>query len=161
MSKRLEIEKYGLASYDDYLCLRPPRLLIASLIFLCRGVLLFALVNVTGGVPAALADVMDRDTLWHGCLAALPAALVLYALTARIPGAPSFVRWAWRHGRGLMAASALSYLALAAAQLGTDPRRWLGSSLLAKALIATELAIIGYVSLSGRVRQTFLDFPSA
>jgi hypothetical protein len=159
MSKRLEIEKYGLHSYDDYLCLRPSRLLIASLIFLCRGLLLFALFGVSGGVPAALNDIFDAETLWRGCVAAAPAALVLYALTARAPGAPAFVRWAWRHGRALLALSALSYIALAVAQFGFDPRRWLNGSLVVKAMVTAELLIIGYVLLSSRLRQTFLDFP--
>jgi hypothetical protein len=161
MSKRMEIEKYGLHSYDDFLCLRPSRLLIASLIFLSRGLLLFALFGVSGGVPAALNGIVDAETLWRGCLAAAPAVLVLYALTARAPSAPALARWGWRHGRALMALSAVSYVALAVAQFGLDPRRWLNSSLAVKALLIVELGIIGYVLLSSRVRQTFLDFPSA
>jgi hypothetical protein len=162
MNKRLEIEKYGVHSYDDFLCLRPPGLLIASLLFLCRGLLVFALFGLSGGVPGALQGIVDSETLWRGCLAAAPAVLVLYALFARVPTAPAFVRWIWRHGRGLMLLAALSYIALAAAQLGTDPRRWLGSgSLVAKVVVLAELGMIGYVLLSFRVRQTFLDFPTA
>ena len=161
MSKRLEIEKYGVDSYDDYLCLRPSSLLIACMVFLCRGLLVFAMFGLSGGVPVALSDRVDAETLWHGCVAAAPAALVLYALTARAPGAPTFVRWSWRHGRGLMALSALSYVGLTVAQLGPDPRRWLGGPLAVKALVLAELGVIGYVLLSSRVRQTFLEFPAA
>lgn len=161
MSKRLEIEKYGLDSYDDYLCLRPSWLLIVCTVFLCRGVLLFAAFGLSGGVPAALNEVVDAETLWQGCVAALPAVLVLYALTARAPGATRFVRFSWRHGRILLSLTALAYLALTALQLGTDPRRWLFSSPVTKALVVVELAILGYVLLSARVRQTFLEFPVA
>jgi hypothetical protein len=161
MSKRLEIEKYGLHSYDDHLCLRPSRPLIACLIFLCRGVIVVALLALSGGFEGPLSGVVDVDTLWSGCLAAAPAVVLLYALGARQPTARAFVRWIWRHGRGLMWLSAVSYVALAVAQLGTDPRRWLSSSPSAKALILAELAIIAYAFLSSRVRQTFLDFPSA
>jgi hypothetical protein len=162
MNKRVEIEKYGLHSYDDFLCLRPPWLLIACSIFLCRGLVLFAGFGIAGGVPAALNDLVDGDALYLGGLAAAPAVLVVYAMTARAPAAPAFVRWSWRHGRALMSVSALAYIALAAAQLGIDPRRWLGSgSALAKAMVLAELGIIGYVLLSSRVRQAFLDFPSA
>lgn len=160
MSKRLEIEKYGLHNYDDFLCLRPSRALIASLIFLCRGLIAYVLVAIAKGAPAGLADILGTETLRSGCLAAAPAVLVLYALGARVPTAPAFVRWIWRHGRALMSLSALAYVALAAAQLGTDPRRWLGGPLAAKALVAAELALVGYVLLSSRVRQAFLDFPS-
>jgi hypothetical protein len=160
MSKRLEIEKYGLHNYDDFLCLRPSRALIASLVFLCRGLIAYALVGIAKGAPAGLNDVLGTDTLRSGCLAAAPAVLVLYALGARVPTAPAFVRWIWRHGRALMLLSALAYVALAVAQLGNDPRRWVGGPLAGKALIVAELAVIAYVSLSSRVRQAFLDFPS-
>ena len=161
MSKRLEIEKYGLDSYDDYFCLRPSWPLVLCTIFLCRGLLLFALFGLSGGVPAALNGVVAAETLWRGCIAALPAALVLYAMTARTAGAPAFVRFSWRNGRLLLALSALGYVGLTVAQLGVDPRRWLFSPLATKALVATELAIFGYVLLSARVRQTFLEFPAA
>jgi hypothetical protein len=127
MNKRVEIEKYGLHSYDDFLCLRPPPLLIACLILLCRGLVLFVGFGVAGGVPAALNDLVDGDALYLGCLAAAPAALVLYAMAARAPTAAAFVRWSWRQGRALMSVSALAYISLAAAQFGIDPRRWLGS----------------------------------
>ncbi len=70
MSKRLEIEKYGVDSYDDYLCLRPSWTLIACVIFLCRGLLVFALFGLSGGVPAAFSDIVDAETLWQGCVAA-------------------------------------------------------------------------------------------
>jgi hypothetical protein len=167
MSKRLEIEKYGLHSYDDFLALRPPRLLIACLIFLCRDLVVVGLFGVSklfgasGGIPPLLNDIVDPETLRSGCLAAVPAALVLYALVARVPTARAFVRWTWAHGRGLMSLSALSSVAVAVAQYGSDPRGWLNSPLAVKAIVLAELAIVGYVFLSSRVRQTFLDFPSA
>jgi hypothetical protein len=98
--------------------------------------------------------------LWRGCVAAIPAALVLYSMTARNPGAPRFVRFSWRNGRLLLALAALSYVGLAVAQHGVDFRGWLFSPL-AIALVATELAILGYVLASSRVRQTFAEFPAA
>jgi hypothetical protein len=161
MSKRLEIEKYGLHSYDDYLCLRPSWPLIASLLFLCRGVAAYALVGISGGVPAGLNGIIDSGALWSGCLAAAPAAALLYALTARVPAAPAFVRRLWRHGRSLIALSVVSYVAIAATQYGADPRRWLGSPLAVKAVTLADIGILAYVFLSSRVRQSFLDFPVA
>lgn len=161
MTKRLDIEKYGLHSYDDYLCLRPSWLLIASLIFLCRGLAAYALVGVSGGVPAGLNSLVDTDTLWSGVLAAAPAAMVLYAFTSRVPTAPKFVRWIWTHGRAFVALSVASYIAIAAVQYGADLRRWLASPLEVKAMAVVEVAILAYVFLSPRVRQSFLDFPVA
>ena len=70
------------------------------------------------------------------------------------------VRFSWRNGRLLLALAALSYVGLAVAQLGVDFRHWLFSPL-AIALVATELAILGYVLASSRVRQTFAEFPAA
>lgn len=163
MSERLEIEKYGLDSYDDFLCLRPPRLLIACVIFLCRGLVMFVLVAASRGALTGFDDLAETEALKiGGALAVAPAALVLYALGSRVPSAPAFVRWIWRRGRALVALSALAYVALFVARLGSDPRGWLtGTSLAAKAMAVAELAIVGYVSWSSRVRQTFRDFPSA
>jgi hypothetical protein len=163
MSKRLEIEKYGLDSYDDFLCLRPPWLLIASLIFLCRGVFIFVLVAASRGVATRFDYLGDTETFGVGSsLATVPAALVLYALGARGPSAPVFVRWIWMRGRALVTLSALAYIYLSTlgAQLG--PLGWVNdTAVAAKAMLLAELGIIGYVSLSSRVRQTFRDFPTA
>jgi hypothetical protein len=164
MSKRSEIERYGLDSYDDFLCLRPPWPLIASLIFLCRGFVLFVLVAASRGGATRFDELVDSETLGIGSsLATVPAALVLYALGARAPSAPAFVRWIWARGRALVSLSALAYIygATLGARLGPDPRAWLsGTSLAAKAMVLAELGIIGYVLLSSRVRQTFRDFPT-
>jgi hypothetical protein len=71
------------------------------------------------------------------------------------------VRWIWRNGRALLALSAVSYVALTAARLGSDPDRWLSSPLATKALVVAEVAILAFVLLSSRVRDTFLEFPAA
>jgi hypothetical protein len=78
-----------------------------------------------------------------------------------MPTAPAFVRWIWEHGRSLIAVSALVSIVLAVMQYGSDPRRWLNSSLAVKAIVLAELGIVAYVFLSSRVRQTFMDFPAA
>jgi hypothetical protein len=165
MSKRVEIEKFGLDSYDDFLCLRPPWPLIASLIFLCRGVVVFVLVAASRGVAARLDYLGDTETLGIGsALATAPAALVLYALGARGPSAPAFVRWIWTRGRALVSLSALAYVYFSTfgAPLGPEPLAWVSdTSVAAKAMLLAELGIIGYVLLSSRVRQTFRDFPTA
>jgi len=61
-----------------------------------------------------------------------------------------------------MSLSALAYVALAVAQFGSDPQRWLSrGSLAAKVLVAAEIGLAAYLFLSSRVRQAFLDFPAA
>jgi hypothetical protein len=162
MSKLAELDKYGPESYDDYLCLRPPRLLIASLIFLCRGFVVFVLVAASREVPAMLDDLGGVDAIGvGGSLATIPAALVLYAAGARVPSARAFVRWIWKRGRALVLLSALAYISLFLARLGSNPRGWShNTSVAANAMVLVEVAIIGYVLWSPRVRQTFRDFPS-
>jgi DUF2919 family protein len=164
MSKRLEIDKYGPDSYDDFFCLRPPWLLIASSIFLCRGLVVFVLVAASRGAATRLDYLGDAGALSAGgSLATVPAALVLYALGARAPTAPAFVRWIWMRGRALVSLSALAYIYLSTfGTLGPDPLAWVSDTSAAeKAVLLAELGIIAYVSLSSRVRQTFRDFPAA
>ena len=162
MSKQAEIDKFGLESYDDFLCLRPPRLLIGCLVFLCRGLVIFVLAAASRGSLPGLNDLGDTETVnFASTLATLPAALVLYAVGARVPSAPAFVRWIWRQGRTLVLLSAAAYVALAVTRLAAQPRAWAGTgSLTAKAMVAVELGIIGYVLLSDRVRHAFQDFPT-
>jgi hypothetical protein len=99
MNKRFEIETYGVGSYDDFFCLRPPWLLIASLIFLCRSIVAIGAFGLGGNGAEDVLSFVDKGALWSGCLAAVPALLVLYAAVARAPTAPAFVKWSWKHGR--------------------------------------------------------------
>src|SRR5690606_4425318 len=148
MTKRLLIEKYGVESYDDFLCLKPSKRLIVALIFLCRGLIVLGLIGLSDGVPAGLTEIVDGETLWLDCVAAVPAALLLYALGRRVPTAGAFVRRVWRHGRALTTLSASSYVAIAIMQIGTEPRHWLGGGSVAiKALVLIELGIVAYVLL--------------
>jgi hypothetical protein len=160
MNKRFEVEKFGFGAYDDFFCLRPPALLVMSLIFLCRGLAALFLFSISGkaGNPV-LSYFLDSEMLWQGAFAAVPALLVLYALGARVPGAPTFVRWIWKHGSVLVALSALAHVAIAASKYASV-RALLGGSLGVTALALADLGIIGYVFLSSQVRQAFLDFPA-
>src|SRR5262245_22970745 len=96
-SKRFEIEKYGFGSYDDFFCLRPSWLLIAAIVFSCRSLIALGLLGIfrAAGASSQFHDLMDTSTLWQGSLAGAPALLVLYALGARVPSAPAFVKWIW------------------------------------------------------------------
>jgi hypothetical protein len=162
MSNRFDIDKYGFGSFDDYFCLRPSRMLIASLIFLCRSVIAVVAFGLGGdGAEQLLGGIVDPEANWAGVLAAAPALLVLYALVARVPRAPSFVQWTWKHGRLLVALSALCHIGIAAVYYSSDPRHWHGLSALDAAVALADLAIVVYVFSSSRVRQTFADFPSA
>jgi hypothetical protein len=123
------------------------------------------LVAASRGVATRFDYLGDAGALSLGSfLATVPAALVLYAFGARAPTAPAFVRSIWAYGRALISLSALAYIYLATfgAELGPDPFAWIGeTSAAAKAMLLADLLIIGYVSLSARVRQTFRDFPTA
>lgn len=160
MSKRFDTGKYGLASYDDFFCLRPPWLLIASLLFMCRSLAALALFGMTGADgDSSLSSFIDTELLGRGALAAVPALLVFCALGARVPTASAPVRWIWRHGRALVVLSALCHIAVPAAHYASV-RGWIGSPPITKAFALIDIVIIVYVFLSSHVRQAFLEFPA-
>jgi hypothetical protein len=141
--------------------LRPSRILIASILFLCRDLLLIVAFGASGmaGASTKLGDLVDTDYLWLACSAAIPAAAILYAYFARAPDARPIVRWLWAHGRVLLLSSALAQIAVVAASYWDDAGRLQAGPLADKAVVIGELAVIGYVLLSSRVKDVFLDFP--
>ena len=162
MGKRFDTERYGFGSYDDFFCLRPSWVLIASLIYLCRSLVAVIAFGLGGdGAEMLLGRIVSTETLWAGCVASIPALLVLYAVVARVPRAPAFVQRTWKHGQALVSLSALCHVAVAASRYTSNPRHWHASSLMERAVVLADLAIVAYVLLSSRVRQTFLEFPSA
>src|SRR5262245_5493524 len=124
-----EIGRFSARNLEELMSLRPPGLLIASLIFLCRSVVAVVVLRLAGAGLQALVGDINTQGVWIGCFAALPALVLLYGVGARVPTAPAFVRWAWTHGRALVSASALCHIALAMALYWSQPRLWHEASL--------------------------------
>lgn len=157
--KRTFPAKYDLDDYDAHFALRPSWLLIATMIFLCRGWLMLMLLGVSNfaGVSVELDDLIPTDHVWEGLIAGVPAALTLYAWLVRVPSAKALVRAIWRNGRKLLIASALLHSALVFATEWPS-MHWLSEPVSA-VILAGDLWVIAFVLFSERVKDTFLDFP--
>lgn len=163
MSDKFVLAGYDFDCYDKYFCLKPPILLVVAALLLCRDVVLPLLVAALAvfGVSNSNSDfVVGSGRQWTSVASALPAALVLYALLARVPTASRFVRWISSQGRLLLGASAGVQLLL----LYSENHVSLGSgssvSEVSLAMMAVDLIILCYIAFSRRVRDTFRDFPA-
>lgn len=153
--------KYGLASYDDHFCLKPPALLWIAVLYLSRAfVLLMAsdLGSVSRMRPEAVA--MLRAAINpYTLIPSLVAAPVLYALFARGPSSTKLVRWIWAHGRSMLVLAAALDCALSvigSRLLGGDVAD-LAPGPLVVALF--DVYFLVYILATPRVRDAFADFP--
>lgn len=159
--KSYDLQAYDPDAFDHHFCLKIPTLLAASIVFLCRDFLtpvLLAVTSLGGGANNLDWLSATQQPLWY--LREMPSVGVFYAMLRRAPTGDAVARWAWRHGRGLLALavalqSAPTMLALLAPASGHLPPGWP-----AVCLLALDLFVLCYVLLSGRVRDVFSDFPA-
>jgi hypothetical protein len=160
-TKTYDVRKYQAWCFDDYFCLKPPFVLTAAIIYLCRSFLLFGLVLATsarGQATGMEALLPAGDHPTSLAITALPALMVLFALFRRSPKAGVLARWAWKHGRVLLAASAVLEIAASVLMLGELPSAADFGSL-RLAFLILDVYILVYVLASKRVRDSFSDFP--
>jgi hypothetical protein len=163
MDKSYYFKKYGYACFDKHACLKPSTGLVASVLFLCRAVLLPVFIGLASikGSSQGMTWVLAGNA--HPALTslfALPALAVLVALVRRSPQAGPWLRRTWAHGRSLLLLSALAQAGIAlrdvtAGGLAVDSAAALASIV----VLALLIALIGYLLLSRRVRDSFLEFP--
>jgi hypothetical protein len=164
MAKSYDIRKYQSWSFDDHFCLKPPVVLIAAILYLCRSFLMIAFV-LAGSVKGGATD--NATALLSGGgsvpmtlgVTAFPAVMVLFALFRRAPAAGAFIRWIWAHGRSLLALSAVMEIAAAVLFLYTASDVTHDFSALRFAMLIADVYIAVYVLVSKRVKDTFSDFP--
>lgn len=165
MSKRTDIIKYDLDSYDKHCCLKPSLAMIAAAAFACRAYLLPLLIvvgSLKGGAHYEVNALLgEQRTL--AMLTQLPALLVIYAMVRRKPSASAAARWIWKRGRLLLAASLVADLWLLAggSELQVDVVGAFADDPGAFARIGIDVAVLLYLSVSTRVKDTFADFPIA
>ncbi|WP_295883334.1 DUF2919 family protein [uncultured Thiohalocapsa sp.] len=145
--------------YDEYLTLKVPLTLWLVLAFLLRHALLLGItfLPTTGEEITALRDLI-RPAYLAADLLALPVAIVA---ARRRPRAPGWMRRLWPHGRALLTASALLYLALLGIHIATSGRSLINAvdeAVLTSALL--NLAVITYLWRSVLVRDVFREFPA-
>ncbi len=161
MQKSYPIDRYEFSNYDKHLALKPGFLLLVSACFLCRDFLLPLMVAATSikGGSSNLAYLLGDPGRPGRFLTGIPALLAMVAFVRRSPEAGMLVRQLWRLGRWLLVlacvlqiGSSMSSLSFKGGNLHYDS----GATL---AFLAADVAILSYLLLSRRVRDTFADFP--
>ncbi|MGA2399423.1 MAG: DUF2919 family protein [Steroidobacteraceae bacterium] len=153
-------QTYPAASYDDYLCLKPPLLLWIVILYLSKVITLpiaMAVASFSGVNPDAIKLIRS---LWsaESLLPSLIAILVLFALLRRMPSASKPVRWIWAHGRTLLALSAGIDLVLALVQF-IRVGELNDQTVLSLMTAGIDLYFLVYVLAARRVRDAFGEFP--
>ncbi len=163
MEKRFDARRYDLGCYDKHFCLKPPVLLIAMIVFLCRDFLLPLIVaagSMKGGGDG-LFDSVAKIRQQHWFIAGLPALLVFYSLVRRVPKGDVVARWLWRRGRWLLSLS----IVLGMYPLLQTLQQRLGNvgdgELPLLLVLLVEIASLSYLWLSRRAGDAFRDFPIA
>lgn len=151
--------RYGPQDFDHHLALRMPVRMWLALLFLARPYLVLGMSLANRREPMSLIDALygDRTILLLDALAALPALAVIGAWLLRRPGARALVRHTWNAGVVLFPLSALVATAVSAVLVVRGYPNDLDPWHVLQALLS--IAILGYALLSGRVRDTFRDFP--
>ena len=151
---------YPESNYDQYLCLKPPLMWWAAVLYLSRAITLpiAAGIGAFAGVDSSALAVVRRlwsaDTLGPSVMAAV----VVAALLLRAPMAPSLVRWIWARGRVILALSAALDLALSLAAPIRHPQID-DETLVSLALGLVDLYFLLYILCARRVRDTYAEFP--
>lgn len=161
MSRTRDIIKYDFDCYDKHACLKPSLLLMLAMVFACREYLL-PLVVLLGSIKGNSYQI-DFLLEEHHTLALateVPALLVVYAMIRRVPTGDRVARWVWKWGRVLLATAISLDLWLVASFSDLSLRHVGDEDLLTLGRVAVDVAILCYLALSGRVQDTFAEFPA-
>ena len=151
-----------LADLDEHGCLRISIGLWLMIVFLSRHVILLLLGAVssfashTYGQTSASYGVLFSDP-WF-LLASAPALLVLAAGLRRVPSAPSFIRAVWRAGSSLLILAVTLDLVILGILLGSAGWR---VDVIHVSQAILDVVVLTLLVRSGRIRDTFADFPAA
>lgn len=160
MNAPLNSKTYPASAYDDKLNLKPGIGLWMAIVFLIKPylVMLISFANRSNRTELIYIFYAHDGTLAIAELASLPAIAIFVAWIYRQPGANGVVRWIWRNGRNLLMTSTLLNALLLV--MSTD---WHLEELKFFSVLQLVLSvfIFFYLWTSGRVRDTFNDFPSS
>lgn len=154
---------YAPDDYGRHGCLKPSALLIVTLLYAIRHLLIvFLAYNPSPRLGGAFAFLQPLAEPWF-VAADLPALLVLLAWWQRRPEAKALWRGIWRYGRVLLTISLLAQTALLAHAQGMNilESYYLSQGeRLAIVSLGLNLLLIYYLWRFPRVRDTFADFPA-
>jgi hypothetical protein len=152
------IRTYPASRYDEHLMLKVPAMLWLAMVFLVRDLALLAVtfLPTSGSAIEVLRDYVEPIYL----VADLPALVVLLLAMRRRPGAPPWMRKAWRAGRHLLLASAALHIGLWTAHFGAvDHWNLLRLNEGVILLTVLDVAILFYLARSPLVADLFQDTP--
>jgi hypothetical protein len=155
---------YSPDDYDSHLALKPPFLLIAIMVY-CALPLIFILIayNPSPRFQASFSYLQHYATPLS-FLGGIPAALVLFAWTKRLPTAGRYWRLIWRWGKWLLSVSLMTHNYLLFSQRGLDiwnSFTMLDSDRLVVVNMGMDLLFVYYLWRVQRVTDVFADFPSS
>ena len=154
-------QSYSASNYDDEMCLKPPLLLWLAVLFLCRAIMLPAVIGI-GHIAGVNADAMTRLREFWSADQLVPAIIaipVLCALCWRSGSAPDALRQIWARGRILLALSAaVDIIVPIAAQLWQQ--QITDQFVVTLFASGVDVYFLVYILAARRVRDTFLDFPA-
>lgn len=154
---------YSPEAYDRHGCLKVPVLLLGTMLYAIRHLLIvFLAYNPSPKLGSAYAFLQPLAEPWF-VAADLPALLVLLAWWQRRPEAKALWRGVWRNGRVLLTITLLLQFALLALAQGMNllESYFLSQSeRLAIVTLALNLLLVYYLWRSPRVGDTFADFPA-
>ena len=142
-------------AYDEHFALRIPATLWLILVYAAHVGLFVLIAKLPhDGIDLGfITRLVDNDSL----VAALPAILVLFAAIRRRPAAGRGWRLVWRYGRGLLMLSVALNLALLGRAIADGVHSHLTDTNAVR--IALDLFSLCVLAASGRIRDTFADFP--
>lgn len=154
---------YGISSYDDNFCLKPPGLLWLAALYLSRAFLLLVIYvasSVSRVSPEALATLRGTISI-YAFVASLVAAPVLLALIHRAPSSPKLIRWIWAHGRAILSLAAILDCAASISTSGLIDGDAASLNLTSLLAALFDIYFLVYILATRRVRDAFADFPPA
>ena len=147
--------------YDQYLCVKPPLLLLLALVYLSRAITL-PLIAAVGSLGGGTPDLTPLIRGLFGLNTLAPSAIafaVVCAYCRRSPSGSRLARWIWARGQWLLTLSAvLDFFVTGSSLLHPEINDQMQYVLLA---MAFDLYFLIYVVASGRIRAVFADFPVA
>jgi hypothetical protein len=152
-------QQYPFQAYDRYLTLRPGAATWLVLAYLIRpyAIMAMSLANKRDRWGLINLVYQDRSAMALSALAAIPALLLIYAYVKRKPGVTGFIRQCWHRGRLLLFISLVLNIVIVFVPVLIGKAESVHYVGMLQAAVA--FAMLMYVAISQRLRDTFADYP--
>lgn len=154
-------QNYDAGDFDRWMCLLPGVATWIVIVFLMRPYVVMAMSFANRTDRMGLIDLIYPERFWFAlnALAALPAIAVVVAYLRRRPEAGKWPRRVWANGRIWLIASAVANLVVALVAIVLAPSQ--GAGIVLPLMVCGAAWTLWYLVVAHRVRDTFMDFPTA